>query len=184
MCLQSVIAESKRTVVVPDRSLGGFWHYECHRNTSRKLHTNFQISTLPWSAPSPMCFQIIIMEYKRMLVVPERSLGDFWHNGSPKDTSRKLHINLQISTLLESGPTPTCLQSIIVESKRMLMVPERSLGDLWHYGCDEDTSRKLHINSQISTILGSAPSTMCLQRIIMESKRTLVVPEKSLVVLT
>ena len=30
----------------------------------------------------------------------------FWHNGCPKDTLRKLHINFQISTFLESGQTP------------------------------------------------------------------------------
>ena len=157
MCLQSVIMESMRTLVVPDRSLCGFWHYECHRKTSRKLHTNFQISKLPWSAPS-MCFQIIIMEYKRMLVVPERSLGDFWHTGCTLDTSRKLHINFQISTCLGRAPSPMCLQSAIMESKRTLDVPERSLGGLWDGGCPQDTSRKLHINFQVPTLLESLPT--------------------------
>ena len=41
-----------------------------------------------------------------LLVVPERSLGGFQHNGCPKDTSRKLHIYFQISTIHERGPTP------------------------------------------------------------------------------
>ena len=63
--------------------------------------SNFQISTYLESAPSPMCLQWIIMESKRMQEVPERSLGGFWHNGCPKDTTRKLHINFQISTILE-----------------------------------------------------------------------------------
>ena len=35
------------------------------------------------------------------------------------------------------------------------------------------TSRKLHINFHTSSFLGSAPSPMCLQSVIMESKRTL-----------
>ena len=46
------------------------------------------------------------MEPKRTLVAPERSLGGFGHGGCPKDTSRKLHINFQIFTFLESRPTP------------------------------------------------------------------------------
>ena len=41
-----------------------------------------------------------------MLEVPERSLGGFWDGGCLKYTSRKLHINFQVSTLLGSGPTP------------------------------------------------------------------------------
>ena len=32
--------------------------------------------------------------------------GWFWHNECPNDTSMKLGINFQISTFLESGPTP------------------------------------------------------------------------------
>ena len=68
------------------------------------------------------------MESKRTLVVPDRSLSGFLHGGYPNDTSRKLHINFEVSTFLESGPSPKCLQSIILESKRTLEVPERSLG--------------------------------------------------------
>ena len=34
------------------------------------------------------------------------SFASFWHNVCPKDTSMKLYINFQISTFLESGPTP------------------------------------------------------------------------------
>ena len=52
-----------------------------------------------------------------MLEVPERSLGAF----------RKLDINYQISTFLESAPYSMCLQIVILESKRMLEVPESSL---------------------------------------------------------
>ena len=35
----------------------------------------------------------------------EWSHGGFQDTGYHKDTSRKLHINFQVSTLLESGPT-------------------------------------------------------------------------------
>ena len=35
----------------------------------------------------------------------------------------------------------------------------------------KDASRKLHINFQIFTFLGSAPSSMCLQSVIMESRK-------------
>ena len=96
----------------------------------------------------------VILESKMMLEVPERSLGSFRHNGCPKQTTRKLHINFLISTYLGSGPSPMCLQSIIMESKRMLVVPERSLGSFCHGGCHKDIPRKFHINFQISTLLG------------------------------
>ena len=56
------------------------------------------------------CLQSIIqvssLESKRMLGVPERSFGGFWHNEWPKDTSRKLHINFQFYTCPGSAPTP------------------------------------------------------------------------------
>ena len=68
------------------------------------------------------------MESKRTLVVPERSLWGFGLTGCLKDTSRKLYINFHISTFLGSAPSPMCLQSVILESKRTLEVPERSLG--------------------------------------------------------
>ena len=107
--LQSVIQvsslESMRTLEVPERSFGGFWHGGCLKDTSRKLHINFQISTCLGSASSPMCLQSVIMESKRMLEVPERSLGGFWDAGYHMDTSRKLHINFQVSTLPESAPS-------------------------------------------------------------------------------
>ena len=60
--------------------------------------------------------------------VPERSFGGFWHGGCPKDTPKKLHINFQICTCLGSAPSPMWLQSVIMESKRLLEVPEKSLG--------------------------------------------------------
>jgi len=50
--------------------------------------------------------QVSSMESERTLLVPEMSVNIFWHTGCPKDTSRKLHINFQISTFLESSPTP------------------------------------------------------------------------------
>ena len=121
----------------------------------------------------------VILESKMMLEVPERSLGSFRHNGCPKQTTRKLHINFLISTYLGSGPSPMCLQSVIMESKRMLVVPERSLCGSGHGGCPKDTSRKLHIIFQVSTCLGRALSHMCIQSVIMESKRMLEVPERS-----
>ena len=93
-----------------------------------KLHINFQISTFLGSAPSPRCLQNVIMESKRMLTVPDRSLGGFLYGVSLKDIPRKLHINFQISTCLGSALSPRCLQSVIMESKRMLEVPDRSLG--------------------------------------------------------
>ena len=105
-----------------------------------------------------MCLQIVIMESKRTLEAPERSLCGVWHNGCPKDTSRKLHINFQISTFLESGLTPGFSRASSKEFKRTLEVPERSLGGVWHNGRSKDTSRKLHINFQISTCPGSAPT--------------------------
>ena len=69
--------ESKRTLEVPDRSLGGFGHGGCLKDASRKLHINFQTSTCLGSAPSLMCLQNVIMESKRTLVVNDRGLGDF-----------------------------------------------------------------------------------------------------------
>ena len=44
------------------------------------------------------------------------------------NTSRKLRINFQISTLLESGQTPGFSRAASKESKRTLEVPERSIG--------------------------------------------------------
>jgi hypothetical protein len=69
------------------------------------------------------------MESKRTLGVPEMSFSGFWHNGCHKNTSRKLHINFQISICLASAPYPTCLHNVIMESKRTVEVPDRSLDD-------------------------------------------------------
>jgi hypothetical protein len=78
--------ESKRTLGVLERSLSGFWHNGCHTNTSRKLHINFKISICLGSAPSPMCLHNIIMESKRTLEVPDRSLDDFFdREGGSRD---------------------------------------------------------------------------------------------------
>ena len=55
-------------------------------------------------------------------------LVGFDNGGCPQDTSRKLRINFQVSTFLGSAPSPMCLQSVIMESKRTLEVPDRSLG--------------------------------------------------------
>ena len=103
------------------------------------------------SLPSWKVVQLLdsSMESKRTLVVPERSLCGFWRNGCPNDTSRKLHINFLISTFLKSAPSPRCLQSVIMESKRTLEVPDRSLSGFWHGGCLKVTSRKLFIDFQI-----------------------------------
>ena len=105
--LQSVLQvsslESKRILEVPKMSLSSFWNNGCPKDTSRKLHINFHIYTSLGSTPSSMCLQIIIMESKRIMAVPERSLGGFWYGGCPKETLRKLHVNFQISTFLESG---------------------------------------------------------------------------------
>ena len=102
------------------------------------------------------------MESKRTLQVLDMSLGGSWYTRCPKDTSRKLHINFQVFTFLESGPTsrfsrvlskchPWSLrgrwrfltgvlvvfdmvdvsslhQSVIMESKKTVEVPERRLG--------------------------------------------------------
>ena len=67
------------------------------------------------------------MESKRTLAVPERSLGGFEHGGCLKNTPRKLHINFQVSTLLESGPTPG-FSIASCKSKMTLEAPERSFG--------------------------------------------------------
>ena len=80
---------------------------------SRKLPLNFPISTFLGRAPSPMSLQIILMEARWMLVVPEWSLGAFLHNGWPTEPSRVLQ---------------TIIQVLSLESKRMLVAPERSLG--------------------------------------------------------
>ena len=53
------------------------------KDTPRKLHINFHISTFLGSAPSSMCLQSIIMESKRTLEVLERSIGGFGHGGCP-----------------------------------------------------------------------------------------------------
>ena len=98
------------------------------------------------------------MESWRMLVVPERSFGGFWHNWYPKDTLRKLYINFHISTCLGIDPSPICLHRVIMESKRTLMVPERSLDGFWQNGCLLYTSMKLHIDFQISTFLECRPT--------------------------
>ena len=119
-----------------------FWHGECTKGTSRKLHIKFQVSTILESAPSPMCLQSVIMESKRTLVVPDRSVGGFWHGGCPKVTSKKLHINFQVCTFLGSTPYTMCPQIIIMESKRTLKVPERSLDGFWH---ESDNSYRLNI---------------------------------------
>ena len=81
------------------------------------------------------------MESKRTLEVLDRSLGGFYHGGCPKDTSRKLNINFQVSTCLGSAPSPMCLQSVIKESKWTLEV-----GSLEHHprvllGVYEDAGR-------------------------------------------
>ena len=75
-----------------------------------------------------MCLHSVIMESKRMLEDPERSLWGFLIDGRLKDSPRKMHINFQISTFLGSAPSPMYLQSVIMESKRTLEVPERNLG--------------------------------------------------------
>ena len=53
------------------------------KDTPRKLHINFHISMFLGSAPSSMCLQSIIMEFKGALEVPERSIGGFGHGGYP-----------------------------------------------------------------------------------------------------
>ena len=50
--------------------------------------------------------QVSFLESKWTLVVPERSLDDFWQTGCLKNAWGKLHINFQISSYLESGRTP------------------------------------------------------------------------------
>ena len=175
--------ESKRMLVVPDRSLGGVWHGGCPKDISRKLRINCQVCTFLGSAPSTMCLQSIIMESKRMLDLPERSLGGFFYGGSLQDKSRKLHINFQVSTLLESLPTPGF-------SRASSMCHLWSLRGCWKFLSGvlvvfdmvdvSNTSRKLRINFQFSTCPGNSPSPMCLQSVIMESKRTLEVLDRSL----
>ena len=72
--------------------------------------------------------QVSTLESMRTLEVPGRSFDGFLYGGCAKDTPRKLNINFQISTCLGSAPSPICLQSVIMESRRTLEVPERSLG--------------------------------------------------------
>ena len=64
----------------------------------------------------------------------------------------------QPSEVLHSVIQVSCL-----ESKRTLYVPERSLG----------RGYSPSIKFKVTTFPGSAPSSMCLQSVIMESKRTL-----------
>ena len=137
----------------------------CLKDPSRKLLIKIQISTIQDSGPTPGSFRALSLESMRTLEM----------SGCLKDTSMKQDINFQICTILESGPTPgfsiassKCppwsqggllwflrgvlvvfdilhsprihqgsywvLQSIIqvssLESKRTLIVPERSLGGL------------------------------------------------------
>ena len=135
--LQSVIQvsslESMRTMEVPERSFGGFWHGGCPKDTPRKIHINIQISICLGSAPSPMCLQSVIMESKRMLEVPERSLGGFWYAGYHKDTSRKLHINFQVSTPQESHPTPGFPYGRGGQTKRNWLTDGRTYMQLYIY---------------------------------------------------
>ena len=107
--------------------------------------------------------QVSSLKSTRMLKVPERSVGGIWHIGCPKETLGKLHINFHIYTILESTPSLRCLQSIIMEPKRMLEVPERSLGGFWHTGCPKDASRLLHINIQIYTLINAPLSSEMLK---------------------
>ena len=72
----------------------------------KAIHINFQVSTFLGCAPSPMYLQSVIMESKRTLEVPDRSLGGFWGTVCPQDTSRKLYIDFQLFTFLKSDPTP------------------------------------------------------------------------------
>ena len=76
------------------------------------------------------------------------------------DTSRKIHIKFQISTILERGLTPGFSRASSKESKRTLVVPERTLGCYGHNGCHQDIWRKLHINFQISTFMESGLTSM------------------------
>ena len=120
------------------------------------------------------------MESKRTLVNPERSLDDFWHHEYPKYTSMKVCINFQISIFLGSGRTPGFSRASSKESKRFLVVPERSLGGFRHNEYPKYTLRKVCINFQISTFLGSGPTLGLSRASSKESKRTLVAPERSL----
>ena len=46
MRLQSVLTESKRTLEVPDRGLGGFWHTVCPKDTSRRIFEMVDVSRI------------------------------------------------------------------------------------------------------------------------------------------
>ena len=112
--------------------LMAFLHNEYPLYTSRKVCISFQISIFLWSALTPGFSRSSSKESKRTLVVPERSLDGFWHNEYPVYTSRKVCINCQIFTFLRSGLTPGFSRASAKESKRTLVVPERSLDGFWH----------------------------------------------------
>ena len=139
-----------------------------------------------------MCLQSIIMESKRSLVVPDRSLG-----GCPKDT-RKLHINFQISTIQESGQTPGFSR---MSSKRhslslgghsrflrgVLMVFDIMDVSRIHQGSYMSIFRYLPFWEVLSSQCVSRASSWSLWFLLsvfqvscIESRRTLEVPERSL----
>ena len=152
--LQSVIQvsslESKRLLEVPERSLGGFPRGGCLNDTSRKIHINFQVSTVLESGLTPgysiatsKCHPWSLRGRRKIL---RGVLVVFENVDLSRITSRKLRINLKISTCPGNAPFPMCLQSIIMESKKTLEVPDRGRGGVGQGGCVEDAGRRLHIN--------------------------------------
>ena len=72
------------------------WTLEWSSFNFSHFFTFFTFLLFSHSSLSPL--QSIIKESRRTLAVPKWSLGGILHNGCPKNTSRKLHINFHNST--------------------------------------------------------------------------------------
>ena len=165
---------------------GWFWHNGCPNDTSMKLRINFQISNFLESVPTPGFSRVSSKCHpwslrgcwwflREVFVVFDVMDVPMIHQGS--------YISIFISLPSREVLHLLCVSRASSWSlKRRLEVPKRSLGGFWDGGCPKDTLRKLHTDFQVSTFLGSAPSPIFLQSVIMESKRTLEVPSGVLVV--
>ena len=91
------LKESKRTVVVPDRSISWFWHKQCFRYIIMCVCIDFEVLMQPWRPPSPTCLHFVILESWRTLEIPDRSLSWFWHNECSRYILLLVYIELQVS---------------------------------------------------------------------------------------
>ena len=148
--------ESKRSLFIPDRSLGG-----CPKDT-RKLHINFQISTIQESGQTPgfsrafsKCHSLSLGGHWRflrgVLVVFDIMDVSRIHQGSYMSIFRYLPSWEVLPLLCVSRASSWSQWGRWWFLKGVFVV--YTMVD-----APKDTSSKLHINFQISTFLGSAAS--------------------------